>query len=256
MMKSMLLGVGVLAAFGPLSAAQCDDPDGVPPSLDAPQDKSVAVGQSYLDAAITDNDVSYDVEFTGAPAGMNIKPTPDTTVLGGGTSFTVQGGGEVVFDLKWTPGPGDIGQHCITVEVTSAGGSLPGCTVTATFCIEVSECFLFVGTSAGAWPVGGPGDYLLVAPLLVFPVTLETMPQIAIPDDPSLLGFDVYAQVGMLNPAVFPADPVRMSNGLHIVLGDPNLPSSYGVPSGLHLFAQQPALVPGAIDLMFSIDYP
>ena len=45
------------------------------------------------------------------------------------------------------------------------------------------------------------------------------VPPLYIPNDPGLVGLPVFAQVGMYNPTVFPNNPLSMSNGWRVVVG-------------------------------------
>lgn len=124
-------------------------------------------------------------------------------------------------DFNWTPGPGDIGTHTVTYAAFNKLGQAVLCDVT----IVVAECFLLLGAESLSFPLGGP-DTLLVDYRFLFPVTMESVPSIAIPNDPVLTGLEVYAQVGMLNPVVFPSDPLQLTPGLKIIIGSGTL--NYG----------------------------
>lgn len=117
------------------------------------------------------------------------------------------------------------------------------------------ECFLFMGTGedfiTSPWDVR---DVLLVDVLFTMPVTIETMPVFTVPNDPILAGVDLYWQVFMNNPIVFPTDPIQLTNGVKTTLGDPGLPGQYGPDSTMELIPLQPAALGGVIDMTFTIE--
>ena len=82
-------------------------------------------------------------------------------------------------------------------------------------------------------------------------MTLTSFPSFSIPPNPSVIGATFYGQVAMWNPNVFPSDPVKMSNGMEMVIGVANTP--YGPSSGMTLFSQAPPVLGGSVSLMFSI---
>jgi len=115
------------------------------------------------------------------------------------------------------------------------------------------ECFLMLGTddANAAWP---SGDVLLVAPLMMWPVTIQTMPDFNVPNDPIVNGLELYWQTYMWNPDVFPDDPRQLSNGVKTVLGDPALPETYGAPTTMDLYGMDGTPLGGTIDLEFTIE--
>jgi hypothetical protein len=96
-----------------------------------------------------------------------------------------------------------------------------------------------------------PGDFVYVQPQLIWPVTIESVPSFAIPNNPALNGVTVYSQVLMLNPTIYPNDPVKVSNGLKITIGSPA--SSYGTGSGMQHWAAWTPKPGGTLVLKFSI---
>jgi len=118
------------------------------------------------------------------------------------------------------------------------------------------ECFLLLGIDelAGIPFPGDPKDVLLVNPLVIMPITIETMAPMPIPNDPAVAGLDLYWQVYMNNPWVFPEDRVQLSNGVCTVLGDSTLPEQYGPIETMELWALAPAELGGAVDMTFSIE--
>lgn len=49
-------------------------------------------------------------------------------------------------------------------------------------------------------------------------MTLDNVPEFAIPNDPAIMGIVVYAQIYMDNAVAFPNDPLQLSHGLAITL--------------------------------------
>lgn len=118
------------------------------------------------------------------------------------------------------------------------------------------ECLILFGPNRldpGFQFKGDPNDILLVDPMFMFPVTIATMPVWPIPNDPILNGIDIHWQVFMFNSKVFPLDPWQFSNGLTTTLGDLGMPTEYGNSPTMDLWANQPALVGGTLDLGLAI---
>jgi hypothetical protein len=84
------------------------------------------------------------------------------------------------------------------------------------------------------FPEGGPEDKLLVGFPLIFPLNHGIAP-LQIPNDPVLFNLDIYAQVALKDSLLFPSDPLKVSQGLHALLGQHFLGESYGTGSGLVL---------------------
>ncbi len=122
-----------------------------------------------------------------------------------------------------------------------------------TICYEEQvECWLVAGINPTNIQLGG--DTLLVQPLLMVWMTLTNLPVIDVPPAPGLIGTSVYVQGLLYNPAMFPADPLRLSQGLEFNIGTHTTP--YGTGSGLSLWAigsvvAQPG---GRIEIDFSIN--
>ncbi len=176
------------------------------------------------------------ITATGVPAGASL--VPPLPVAGNPVSTT----------FTWVPQNADTGLHNIVFTVTDSGGLETVCEVT----IEVAECYLFVGFIPIDEVISPAGDRVFVKPLLVYPVTMEQIPILPIPANPALIGLHVYAQIGMFNPLVFPADPIKMSNALDIVIEGGVTP--YGTASGMTTWLHQPAQIGGNVDVRFSIN--
>lgn len=122
------------------------------------------------------------------------------------------------------------------------------------FTIEcVSECFLMLGTErAHVALLGNPDDVALLVPLVWWPVTLSSVPDLPIPGDPRLLGLALYFQVVMHNPAVFPDDPLQLTNGLEAVIGGGE-PGNYGRETGMRIWAMGSTQPGGVLRVRFSM---
>lgn len=143
---------------------------------------------------------------SGLPAGATFAPA--LPVIGQPANTT----------LNWTPVNAQIGSHIITLRATDQLGQSTDCPIH----IDVAECLLLLGTDAINDPITLPGqapDYLLVRPLFWFPTTMEVGPEFYLPNDPSLLGLSFYAQIGMYNPQMFPNDPLQLSRGGMVTIG-------------------------------------
>jgi hypothetical protein len=116
-----------------------------------------------------------------------------------------------------------------------------------------SMCLLYLGVTPVALPIqgGGPEDMLYTLPVLVWPVLLEDVPSFSIPNDPAFHGLRVYLQVAMNNPFDFPGDPIKVSQGLEVILGHGSAP--YGKPAGMAVFLKQPPLLGGTFEPGFFI---
>ena len=125
---------------------------------------------------------------------------------------------------------------------------------------EEAVCFLVIGAKMAEIPLSDdPRDVLLLKPKRpknewILPVTMESIPTFPIPQDPRFEGKHVYMQVYMNNPIDFPGDPVKVSNGLDITLGNQGLPVPYGPDNEMDLWAVTPAAFGGELVLQFSID--
>ncbi|MHC4846104.1 MAG: vWA domain-containing protein [Planctomycetota bacterium] len=145
------------------------------------------------------------------------------------------------------------GEYVVKIdEVESASCDV---TITQPHCAE-AICMSFVGFTPTATPFAGgePSDIVLATPDFTFPVLLDEIPVFQIPANPALDGLHVYLQVLMVNAFDFPTDPIKVTSGLDITLGSNDLGQPYGVPSGMAVWLNQPALLGGVFDMGFSID--
>jgi len=97
-------------------------------------------------------------------------------------------------------------------------------------------------------PTGDPADKLLVLPIMQIIVD-HAMPDLPIPNNPALLGADVYLQMILRDEFHFPLDPIKTSNGLLVVIGKHNLGEPYGAGSGLSLLLDVPAMPGGLLEV-------
>lgn len=108
--------------------------------------------------------------------------------------------------------------------------ALDGTVVTSSKMVDKTTCLLFVGLQQDDKQLDGI-DYLYVKPLLWLNVTETDTPSMTIPNIPALAGMELFMQVGMHNGHAFPNNPVQMSNGVRIVIGDQW--SVYGSATGI-----------------------
>lgn len=134
--------------------------------------------------------------------------------------------------FSWTPVAGEEGTYVITYTGTDQLGQVATCTVV----LEVAECYLFLGLQAANFPLGpDPDDTVLVAPLTWWPVTTVSIPELTIPNSSFLLNLEIFTQVGMFNPTVFPTNPLQLSNGWKLVLGSHTESYPPGFSTGIDL---------------------
>ncbi|MCA8953040.1 MAG: hypothetical protein KDE27_26245 [Planctomycetes bacterium] len=145
---------------------------------------------------------------SGPNTGASGVCTPPTclTDVNGQVSFTYTGGLNTGTDMIVASFFDPVSQTIITSQPASK--------------TWVSECYLLLGLSSTSYSLGpDPDDELLVDPLILYPVITTQVPPLYIPNDPGLVGLPVFAQVGMYNPTVFPNNPLSMSNGWRVVVG-------------------------------------
>ncbi|MBK8100758.1 MAG: VCBS repeat-containing protein [Planctomycetes bacterium] len=173
------------------------------------------------------------------------------TVLPTGATWTPllpATGNPVSTVFSWTPTLAQIGTWHLELTATDRGGLQTRCPIT----IDVhSECHLLLGPQSANIPIGG-GDALLVLPTEYFPVITSVVPTLPIPRSNSLRGLQVFAQVLMYNPWVFPTDPVRVSNGVRIVIDGATSP--YGQARGLTLTVPGGAPLGGTTTFQFQLN--
>jgi hypothetical protein len=211
-----------------------------------PQAADIGVPFSHPIRAIATNGLpGQQVTVTGVSASKNGVPaamppgasiTPALPVMGQPALAT--------FD--WTPGNRDSGTWVFVYSLVDQLGA----TGFGTVQLNVSpggdddvECFLLASPFPASISLGG-GDFLLLDFFQAFAivVTETDIPDIEIPDIPAYVGIDFYFQVGLYNPTLYPEDPIKTSNGLHIVVGTSTI-QAYGPASGITLWSTTPPLL-------------
>lgn len=179
------------------------------------------------------------LSVTNAPAGLTHAPALPLSASGQNATATT--------NASWTPTNAQIGTYVFNYTATDQLNQTATCQVT----IIVSECYLLLGDAPlNVIIPGSNGDRLLVDPFWVVPVTMESIPSWLIP--PQIYGWTGYAQVVMLNPLIFPNDPIRSSNGLSVTFGLGW--SSYGpTTGGMTAWLDQQPLVGNMLDFGFLI---
>lgn len=177
---------------------------------------------------------------SGTPAGGI--HAPGLPVVGTGPNATAS----TVF--TWIPTNADVGTHVITYTGTDQLNQVATCSVT----ITVGECFLFLGFQEGAFPLGPePDDVFRVLPVVFYPVTESQIPALFIPNNINLLNLTVSSQIGMLNGTVFPNNPLQMSNGHRLVIGQGT--QSFGLQTGITLSGDPVPTLGSAYHFAFTI---
>ena len=172
-------------------------------------------------------------------------------------------------DVQLPPDPGS--QICVQFQVTLEG---PPCSTTSVSFdggidvlvnravvashpvhVEQASCFipqqmLLIGPRRidVPLPTGDPADKLLVLPTMQILID-HAMPDVAIPNDTSLLGVDIYLQMILRDSFHYPLDPIKTSNGLLVIIGKHNLGETYGTGSGLSLLLAIPAMPGGLLQV-------
>jgi hypothetical protein len=107
-----------------------------------------------------------------------------------------------------------LGQNLVEGKVYGTDGTI----VTASKFVDKTTCTLMLGLHPVSLMVDGI-DRLYVDPILTFNVTEASIPTFTIPNMPQIVGLEFYMQVGMHNGPMFPNNPVQMSNGIKVVIG-------------------------------------
>ncbi|HZL99787.1 MAG TPA: hypothetical protein VFD43_05995 [Planctomycetota bacterium] len=102
-------------------------------------------------------------------------------------------------------------------------------------------------------PTGDPADKLLVQPTLALFAAHRGLLALDIPDSPALVGAEAFLQCILRDPEQYPEDPVKTSNGLHVVLGDHGLGTPYGAGSGMSLLLALPAAPGGTLQAAWAV---
>ncbi|MEE9392006.1 MAG: hypothetical protein V3W41_05835 [Planctomycetota bacterium] len=176
--------------------------------------------------------------FSSVPVPAGVSHSPGLGVSGAPAMTT----------LNWVPTSNSlVGCWRFTYALIDDAGNTGTCSVV----VEVTECMMLAGFSALSYNVT-PTDILLVDPQLIKPITLTSIPSLAVPNNPALVGFKVFLQVFMFNNEIFPTDPLRMSAGIEVEIGVAN--TVYGSDSGMNLWLNEAVIYPGdSIDIQFGI---
>jgi hypothetical protein len=153
-----------------------------------------------------------------------------------------------VFD--WTPTQADSGLHTFEYAAFNQFGQQTNCSIS----VLVAECYLLLSTRGSLnMPIAGSnGNYLLTYPDFVYPVTMEEIPSFAIPAWAA--GLEIFAQIAMYNPSVFPTDPIKMSDALRVTVGGPVV--NYGPTNGgMSIWLANAPTVGSSTDIRFSIQW-
>ena len=96
-------------------------------------------------------------------------------------------------------------------------------------------------------------DAILVEPLLVIPMTLTNLPTVDVPNNNNFIGLSIYVQSFLYNSFVYPADPIKVSDGLEYNIGVSTTP--YGPPNGITMWpiGQTIAQPGGQIEIGFAL---
>ncbi len=205
----------------------------LPPEFEAPSpcnrtlDGMNGVPLSFTVRAKDDNagDI-VELSATGVPAGATFTPPLPTS------------GNPVQSVFNWTPTLADIGLHTIVVTAKDRAGLRTTCTIRL---LIASECHLLFSAGKMQFDIH-QNDFALLDPyklLAGWPVIESIVPEPFIPNDATLKGVQFFGQVLLFNPWVFPSDPIKMSNGLDIVIGNGH-GKAYGPHSGLFLQTVNP----------------
>jgi glucose/arabinose dehydrogenase len=183
---------------------------------------------------IAGNTVSLSVSAAAQPGpGASVTLTaiglPPAAVV---TPALPASGATVQAAFSWTTGFADAGRHDVLFLATDQTG------MTRAYPVAVVVCDAMLAVSPASSPgipMSGNQDIILVdtSTATFVLVTPDAMPAFPIPNDPVLDGTNFYVQVARFNPVLDAADPLKLSNALHLPVPDNAIP--YGPSSGLTL---------------------
>ena len=209
------------------------------------------------------------------PTGWQIHAVPGT--LGGGGTITIQNvsvefdanflgnavpvqspvlhipalpvtGNPAVTTVGWVPEITDIGQWDFDYHMIDSFGQ----TFDFSLTVNVRHAVLALGVAPTYLQVGPSSlDVLRVDPILLLPIDLGNQPEVIVPNEPAFFGLQVYAQVILIDPFLFPTDIVKTSQTLIFTLGIGD--SIYAPGSGLDLIATQVSELGEALPYEFLI---
>jgi len=136
--------------------------------------------------------------------------------------------------------------------IEACGVTADGLTVTATKLPIMTACLLYAGFQPdNTFYAPHAVDKWLVKPIRQFTVTEANVPTFFIPNNPALIGREMYFQVFMHNQAVFPNNAVQMSNGVKVTVG--GLPAPYGGATGIWAWATGNYNLGGTFQIKFDV---
>jgi len=205
-----------------------------------PIDAIATNGLSGQHATVTSVTATLNGNSVAVPANVSFSPALPVT------------GQPALSSFHWTPTAAQAGTWRFVYHLVDQQSALGLGTVQLIVSAPVVTDALLLGSPAPANIDVGTGDILLVDPTqwLVIPVTPSTIPEFTIPDDPQYNGINFYLQIALYNSVLFPTDPIKASNGLHIILGTSTI-ESYGPASGITLWSTTPPL----LDEDFTVHY-
>jgi len=165
---------------------------------------------------------------------------------------------EVVFTVEVEGGP------CIENSNTFSGGLRVVLGGQATDVVKdvvieqnacMTVCMWGIGVTQLDVAIGddlpGSPDRAYVLPSLVFPVLMDQIPDVVVPNDPAFVGMKVYSQIMMFNPYDYPADPLQTSNAICYTIGGST--SVFGTESGIVHFPTAHAELGECLGMGFAI---
>jgi hypothetical protein len=161
-------------------------------------------------------------------------------------------GNPVASQFRWTPSAGQVGRFIVVFTARDRAGIE---TVCRTIIDVTPDCLLMLSGDRGQIYLGS-GDWCHVDPGQIFfatSVLANEVPAIDIPDDARLKDVRIYGQVMLYNAQNFPSDPLKMSNGLEMILGGER-GTAYGHPSGLWFRNIEPTRIGGRLTFEFNMN--
>lgn len=185
-------------------------------------------------------EVEFDAQFAG---GSVTVPSP-----GSHAPALPVSGQPATTHFSWNPQLEHIGQWEFTYHLVDSFGQTADCTIQ----VNVRDAALVLGVAPTIVQIGtSPLDLLRVDPVITFPIGVDDQPNVYIPNEPVLFGLEIYAQVVLINPVLFPSDLVKTSPTLKYRIGLANFVFASG--SGLDLIATDIADIGEDLPYEFSI---
>lgn len=184
--------------------------------------------------------VEFDANFLGnaLPVNNPASHTPNFPIIGQPANTLA----------SWVPTIADTGEWTFDYHLVDNVGMIFDCSIT----VDVRDAALIIGFAPLNAPFSpGSNDILRVEPFWLYSIIENDQPDLIVPNSPLLIGFDVYAQVVMLNPGLYPADPLKTSPSVRFRIGISNLITGPG--SGLDLVPTGIAQPGDSLPYLFSI---